>query len=79
MTRKILRKIRPVTAAQPAGPQPKEPEWSNVTIIPPQPKKMISLRIDPEVLDYFQAQGRGYQTRINAVLEAYVAAMRGRG
>jgi len=78
MKRKILRKIRDVAVAQPAKPQPKEPEWSDVTVIPRQPKKMISLRIDPDVLDYFQAQGRGYQTRINAVLNAYVAAMRGR-
>ena len=78
MTRKILRKIRPMVAAQAAVPQPKQPDWTNVTIMPPPPKKMISLRIDPEVLDFFQGQGKGYQTRINAVLRAYVAAMRKR-
>lgn len=37
-------------------------------------KKLISLRVDPEVLDYFRSQGPGYQTRINAVLQAYVRA-----
>ena len=31
-------------------------------------KKLISLRVDPEVLDFFKAQGPGYQTRMNAVL-----------
>jgi len=32
------------------------------------------LRIDPDVLGWFKAQGKGYQTRMNAVLRAYVKA-----
>lgn len=40
----------------------------------PKRKRSVSLRIDPEVLDWFHHQGRGYQTRINAVLKAYVEA-----
>ena len=39
-------------------------------------KASISLRIDADVLDWFKAQGRGYQTRINAVLRAYREAAR---
>jgi uncharacterized protein (DUF4415 family) len=31
-------------------------------------KKLKSLRIDADVLAFFEAQGPGYQTRINAVL-----------
>lgn len=34
-------------------------------------KAAISLRMDPEVLDWFKAQGPGYQTRINTVLRAF--------
>ena len=34
-------------------------------------KASISLRIDREVLDWFKAQGPGYQTRMNAVLRAF--------
>ncbi len=34
-------------------------------------KSAISLRVDPEVLAWFKAQGPGYQTRMNAVLRAY--------
>ena len=34
-------------------------------------KTSISLRVDAEVLEWFKAQGPGYQTRINAVLKAY--------
>jgi uncharacterized protein (DUF4415 family) len=37
-------------------------------------KNLISLRIDPEVLTWFRAQGKGYQTRMNAVLRAYMKA-----
>lgn len=34
-------------------------------------KASISLRVDQDVLQWFKAQGAGYQTRINAVLKAY--------
>jgi uncharacterized protein (DUF4415 family) len=43
---------------------------------PPARKASISLRIDAEVLEWFKAQGAGYQTRINAVLRAYREAAR---
>ena len=36
----------------------------------------ISLRIERDVLDWFKAQGPGYQTRMNAVLRAYRDASR---
>ena len=42
----------------------------------PGPKKQITLRLDPDVLDYFRKQGRGYQTAINSVLRQYVQAQR---
>jgi uncharacterized protein (DUF4415 family) len=35
------------------------------------PKASISLRIDQDVLEWFKAQGPGYQTRINTVLRAF--------
>jgi uncharacterized protein (DUF4415 family) len=31
-------------------------------------------RLDPEVLRWFKAHGAGYQTRISAVLQAFVQA-----
>ena len=34
-------------------------------------KTSISLRLDADVLEWFKAQGPGYQTRINAVLRAF--------
>src|SRR5688572_19550695 len=32
------------------------------------PKQLISLRLDPEVIEFFRATGDGWQTRINAEL-----------
>jgi len=38
---------------------------------PLSPKASISLRLDQDVLEWFKAQGPGYQTRINSVLRAF--------
>jgi uncharacterized protein (DUF4415 family) len=38
---------------------------------PADAKTSISLRVDADVLEWFKAQGPGYQTRINAVLRAF--------
>jgi uncharacterized protein (DUF4415 family) len=34
----------------------------------PTPKRPVSLRLDPDVLAHFRRSGRGWQSRINAVL-----------
>jgi uncharacterized protein (DUF4415 family) len=34
-------------------------------------KALLSIRVDRDVVDWFRSQGRGYQTRINALLRAY--------
>jgi uncharacterized protein (DUF4415 family) len=39
-------------------------------------KQLVSIRVDTDVLDWFKRQGKGYQTRINAILRAYVRAHR---
>ncbi len=40
--------------------------------IEPRSKKQLTLRLDSDVLEWFKLQGRGYQTRINALLRAYM-------
>ena len=40
----------------------------------PKQKPMISMRVDADVLEWFKAQGPGYQTRMNAVLRLYMDA-----
>ena len=34
------------------------------------PKKQISIRLDPEVIEKFRATGPGWQSRINEILKA---------
>jgi uncharacterized protein (DUF4415 family) len=41
----------------------------------PVPKKaLLSLRIDSDVVEWFRKQGAGYQSRMNALLRAYMEA-----
>lgn len=47
--------------------------WGQAELVAPQPKQAISLRVDQDVLAWFKEQGPRYQTRINAVLRAYVS------
>ena len=43
----------------------------------PVPRKvLLTLRVDRDVLDWYRRQGRGYQTRINALLRAYMQERR---
>lgn len=35
-------------------------------------KEQITLRLDTDVIAWFREQGKGYQTQINAVLQAYM-------
>jgi uncharacterized protein (DUF4415 family) len=51
-------------------------DWSNAQVGIPESKAQLTLRIDRDVLEWFRAQGRGYQTRMNAVLRSFVEAQR---
>jgi uncharacterized protein (DUF4415 family) len=46
--------------------------WREATLRLPKPKKMVSIRLDEEILEWFKKKGPGYQTKINAVLKAYM-------
>jgi uncharacterized protein (DUF4415 family) len=48
--------------------------WRNARIVMPDDKGKtpVSLRVDTEVVEWFKQQGKGYLTRMNAVLRAYV-------
>ncbi|HXU30035.1 MAG TPA: BrnA antitoxin family protein [Thermoanaerobaculia bacterium] len=41
---------------------------------PVAPKAQLTIRVDREVLEWFRQQGSGYQTRINALMRAYMDA-----
>jgi uncharacterized protein (DUF4415 family) len=65
-----------------SGATPKPPtkrtDWVNLKVAWPQPKQAISLRIDQDILAWFRDRGPGYQTRMNAVLRAFVDAQQGK-
>jgi uncharacterized protein (DUF4415 family) len=55
-------------------------EWfKTARLVTPQPKVPVSIRVDRYVLEWFKARGPRYQSRMNAVLKAYVAAHGGTG
>lgn len=43
-------------------------------VVPTAEKKRITIRLDEDIVEYFKREGKGYQSRINAVLKAYVLA-----
>jgi len=49
-----------------------EPDWTQAIMGVPAPKDHINIRIDHDVLEWFRANGRGYQTLMNNVLRAFV-------
>jgi uncharacterized protein (DUF4415 family) len=57
-------------------PELDEDFFREATLRLPQARQLVSIRIDRDVLDWFKQQGKGYQTKINAVLQAYVRAHR---
>lgn len=53
-------------------PELDEQWFKNAKLVMPQNKESVTLRLDKSIVDYFKSQGRGYQTRINALLKGYV-------
>jgi uncharacterized protein (DUF4415 family) len=49
-------------------------EWFKGAVLMIPAKIPTSMRIDSDVMDWFKGQGRGWQTKMNAVLRAYVRA-----
>lgn len=50
--------------------------WDNAKVLLPETKQQITLRLDPEVIRWFRRSGKGYQSRMGAVLKSYVEAKR---
>jgi uncharacterized protein (DUF4415 family) len=55
-----------------------DPAWLQHAMVlrPGQPKIRVTAYFDQEVVEWFRAQGRGYQTRMNAALRAYMEGVR---
>ncbi len=71
------REIEAAIKSDPDAPPLLDRNWfRRATVVMPERKVPISLRIDREVVEWFKAHGSRYQSRMNAVLKAYVQAHR---
>lgn len=52
--------------------------WAGATVGLPARKASIHARFDRDVVEFFKRDGRGYQTRMNAVLRHYMEAQQGK-
>ncbi len=72
--------IERMARSDPDHPGLNDEFWRHVDDIEtPRSKQAISIKLDDDVLAFFRRQGRGYQTRINAVLRRYMQARRKAG
>jgi uncharacterized protein (DUF4415 family) len=46
--------------------------WSNAKVVLPESKAVVTLRIDRDVVTWYKKAGKGYQSRMNAVLRSYM-------
>ena len=53
-------------------PELDEDFWKRAELVEPDRTVQITIRVKRSVLAYFKAPGKGYQTRMNRVLESYV-------
>ena len=58
-------------------PELDEDFWKNAKLVVPPGKKQLTIRLDADVLTWLKAQGKGYQSRINAILRSYYEAHQG--
>ncbi len=73
-----LGKIEDRTRAEaPEGPALGPDFWKKARVALPQgTKTQLTVRLDADVVKWFKGQGKGYQTRINAVLRSFYDAHR---
>ena len=77
---------KPMTAAEIAAttdrdidfsdvPELDDAFWQNARLVEPDRTQSVTLRVKKSVLETYKAQGKGYQTRMNAVLESYARTL----
>ncbi len=57
-------------------PELDENFWKRAEPRMPQPKKGVYIRLDGDVLDWLKSKGKGYQTRMNAMLRTLMESDR---
>ena len=63
--------LKPLPSGRDPDDAMEEIDWATAELPMPRRKAHMTLRLDADMLDWFRKQGRGYQTRINAILRRY--------
>ena len=50
--------------------------WANARLVMPETTQQITLRVKTSVLDAYRSTGKGYQTRMNTVLESFARTLK---
>jgi uncharacterized protein (DUF4415 family) len=53
-------------------PELDEQFWAKAELRLPENKDRVTIRLDHDILEWLKTQGKGYQTRINAILRQYM-------
>ncbi|MEE9347151.1 MAG: BrnA antitoxin family protein [Robiginitomaculum sp.] len=59
---------------KPLAPSANGREWTDPAALLRPIKKQMTIRFDQDIIDWFKEGGKGYQSRMNAVLRAFVEA-----
>ena len=71
--------IERMAKADSDNPASRADDWADAVIGLPAMKTPVNAKFDVDVVNWFKAQGRGYQTRMNAVLRRYMETHRKAG
>jgi len=66
LTTEVLSRMRPVKESHPGIPRRVRGVQKTPTKIP------VSLRLSPQVIDFFKAKGKGWQTLLDKALQEYI-------
>jgi uncharacterized protein (DUF4415 family) len=68
--------IERMALADEDNPATSAADWADAVVGLPPLKTPVNAKFDLDVVNWFKAQGRGYQTRMNAVLRHYMETQR---
>jgi uncharacterized protein (DUF4415 family) len=71
--------IERMAARDTDNPATNKDDWARSVIGAPPLKAPVNAKFDADVVQWFKAQGRGYQARMNAVLRRYMDVLRKSG
>jgi uncharacterized protein (DUF4415 family) len=67
--------VHQAVEADPDARPTDEEFWKTARLVMPEPKRTVTMRLDADLLTWFRRE-KGYQTRINSILRAYMNAQK---